>query len=121
MVKYAADKKTVLAERTVTYRWMEANLPVYGDGNTHYYHQGPVFEGAWQQVYPDKQYNPWDPEEKVNIQSRDYGAVKGTNIKDLCDLVGGMSPGDKVRIKAVDGFSRWFTYESVYHPPGRGH
>ncbi|MGI9952712.1 hypothetical protein V3F56_10165 [Moorellaceae bacterium AZ2] len=119
MVKYASDKKTVLAARTVSYQWMEANLPVHGDGKTHYYHQGPVFEQAWRQIYPDKQYDPWDPEEKVNIKSRDYGAVKGTNVKDLCDLVGGMSPGDELRIKAIDGFARWFAYENVYQPPAR--
>jgi hypothetical protein len=43
---------------------MEANLPVQGDGATHYYHQGPVFEG-------DK----WDPEETANL--KDKGAVMG--------------------------------------------
>ena len=51
VVKYAADGTTVLNETTVTYQWMEANLPVQGDGKTHYYHQGPVFvddkEGQW--------------------------------------------------------------------------
>ena len=30
-------------ETTKTYQWLEANLPVLGDGTTHYYHQGPVF------------------------------------------------------------------------------
>ncbi|MDG6257091.1 MAG: argininosuccinate synthase, partial [Methanomicrobiaceae archaeon] len=37
VVKYANDGTTVLAETTVDYTWMEANLPVYGDGVTHYY------------------------------------------------------------------------------------
>ncbi|MDD1705738.1 MAG: hypothetical protein LUQ12_01720, partial [Methanoregulaceae archaeon] len=41
--KVSFDEKTVLAEREVDFRWMESNLPVYGDGVTHYYHQGPVF------------------------------------------------------------------------------
>ena len=45
IAKVAADGSTVIAERTVSYEWMEENLPVYGDGATHYYHQGPVFEG----------------------------------------------------------------------------
>jgi len=42
LVKYAEDG-SVMNETTVTYEWMEANLPVHGDGITHYYHQGPVF------------------------------------------------------------------------------
>ncbi|HON41032.1 MAG TPA: argininosuccinate synthase, partial [Methanoculleus sp.] len=45
IVKIGADGVTVLNETTVDYRWMEENLPVLGDGVTHYYHQGPVFEG----------------------------------------------------------------------------
>ncbi len=44
IVRYAADGATVLQETTVDYRWMEENLPVLGDGETHYYHQGPVFD-----------------------------------------------------------------------------
>ena len=36
LVKYAADGTTVLNERTMTYGWMKANLPVYGDGVTHW-------------------------------------------------------------------------------------
>ena len=43
LVLYADDGFTVLNETTVDYRWMEANLPVRGDGTTHYYLQGPVF------------------------------------------------------------------------------
>jgi hypothetical protein len=53
---------------------MRDNLTVYGDGTTHYYFQGPTFD-------PD---NLWDPDEMVNIDSRDYGACKGTDVKDLC-------------------------------------
>jgi hypothetical protein len=47
------------------------------------------------------------------------GAVKGTNLKDLCNIVGGMSPGDTVKIKATDGFTKTFAYENVYTPPTR--
>ncbi|GFN23741.1 hypothetical protein [Thermanaeromonas sp. C210] len=104
IVKYAADGKTVVAEEEVDYRWMEENLQVYGDGITHYYHQGPTFDEG----------NLWDPAEEVNL--KDQGAVKGTNIKDLCDLVGGMVPGETVRIRATDGFSKDFPYENVYNP-----
>ena len=87
IIKYAADGTTVLSQTTVTYQWMEANLPVLGDGTTHYYHQGPVFIDD-----PDEateQALRWNPAEDTNVDTKDMGAVKGTNIKDLCDLVGG--------------------------------
>ncbi|MCX5999746.1 MAG: hypothetical protein NTU41_09215, partial [Chloroflexi bacterium] len=58
----------------------------------------------------------WDPGETVNVDSRDLGAAKGTDVKDLCSLVGGASAGDTIKIKAVDGFSKWFDYDSVYSP-----
>ena len=103
IVKYAADGTTILAETTVSYQWMEENLPVYGDGVTHYYHHGPVFEG-----------DMWDPSETQNL--KDKGAVMGTNTRDLCDLVGGMSPGDEVSFVAVDGWHTEFAYENVYEP-----
>lgn len=105
VIKYAEDG-TIVNETTVTYRWLETNLPVYGDGVTHYYHQGPVFEG-------DK----WDPNETTNFKDR--GAVKGTNIKDLCELVGGMSPEDEVMIHAPDGYHVEFGYANVYEPQPR--
>jgi hypothetical protein len=103
IVKYQSDKKTVQAEKTVDYQWMEANLPVHGDGMTHYYHQGPVFDG-----------DAWDPAETVNL--KDKGAVKGTDIKDLCDLVGGMEPGSELIIHAVDGFGITIAYANIYTP-----
>jgi len=110
LIKYAVDE-SILNETTVNYTWMEANLPVYGDGSTHYYHQGPTFDET------DK----WNPSEDVavSIESRDYGAVQGTDLKDLCDLVGGMSPGNEMKIKASDGFNKRFNYTNVYEPQPR--
>jgi len=105
IVKYAPDGTTILYETTVTTEWMENNLPVHGDGTTHYYHQGPVF---------DENADPWDPTETINL--KDKGALKGTDVKDLCDLVGGMSSGDEIKIKAFDGFYKSFAYEDVYTP-----
>ncbi|MDD1714144.1 MAG: argininosuccinate synthase, partial [Methanoregulaceae archaeon] len=67
VVRYANDNVTILEETTVDYTWMEANLPVLGDGVTHYYHQGPTFN--------DTDY--WDDAEWQNIASRDMGPVKG--------------------------------------------
>jgi hypothetical protein len=106
VASYAGDGKTVLAEKVVDYRWLEANLPVCGDGVTHYYHQGPVFEG-----------DMWDPDETTNL--KDKGAVRGTDIKELCDMVGGMAPGDEVVVCAADGYQVRFGYENVYQPLDR--
>ena len=105
VVKYGVNG-TIIDEKTLSYQWMEKNLPIYGDGITHYYHQGPVFEG-------DK----WDPNETANFKDR--GAVKGTDIKDICDLVGGMNPGDEVMIHSPDGYHVEFEYENVYKPENR--
>ena len=106
--KIAADGITIINEKTVDYRWLEANLPVQGDGRTHYYHQGPVFEG-----------DPWNPEEDTNVLEKDMGAVKGTDLKDICELVGGMGKEDTVRVRAVDGMSKIFPYRNVYEPESR--
>ncbi|MDG6257085.1 MAG: argininosuccinate synthase [Methanomicrobiaceae archaeon] len=120
VVKYASDASTILAETTVDVAWMEANLPVLGDGATHYYFQGPVFEDAWDDLHPGEPYDPWNPDEDVNcVPNKDLGAVKGTNVADLCTLVGGMDEGDIVVIRSEDGFSKRFPYENVYDPDPR--
>lgn len=111
ITKLANDGDTVIAEKSVDYEWMEENLPVMGDGNTHYYHQGPVFVDD-----PDEETQAelrWNPEEDTNVD-KDMGAVMGTNLTDLCDLVGGMSSGDTIKIRASDGFSKEFAYDNVY-------
>ena len=109
IVKYANDGTTILNETTKTYQWLEANLPVLGDGTTHYYSQGPTFNDT----------NLWDDAESLNIDTRDWGAVKGTDLKDICNLVGGMSAGETVKIKASDGFSKTFPYAYIYTPNSR--
>jgi len=107
IVKYGEDGVTVVAEKAVSYQWMEDNLPIRGDGTTHYYLQGPSFD-------PD---NLWDPNETVNL--KDKGAVMGTSIKDLCDLVGGMDSGDEVMLLAVDNWTIKFKYANVSQPQER--
>jgi hypothetical protein len=102
---------TVIADKTVDYTWMEQNLPVQGDGATHYYHQGPVFV--------DDPEARWNPAEDKNVQEKDMGALKGSRLSDLCDLVGGMAPGDTVKVTAIDGFSKTFAYRNVYDPSPR--
>jgi len=109
IVKYATDGTTVLNETTVDYRWMEANLTVQGDGKTHYYHQGPVFT--------DLKEDQWDSKETTNF--KDMGAVKGTAVRNLCDLLGGMAPGDEVMVKSGDGYHVEFPYTNIYKPDPR--
>ncbi|WP_342678473.1 NosD domain-containing protein [Methanofollis sp. UBA420] len=108
VVKLAADGTTVLDERTVDYRWMEANLPIQGDGVTHYYMQGPTFNES----------NLWDPDEidTESIKGSDYHAMRGTDMQDLCDLVGGMGPDDIVWIHPSDSFSpAHYPYRNIYY------
>ena len=109
VVKFASDGTTVINETTVTYQWMEANLPVQGDGKTHYYHQGPVFV--------DDKEGQWDANETTNF--KDMGAVKGTAVRDLCDVLGGMASGDEVMLKSGDGYHVEFPYANIYKPEPR--
>jgi hypothetical protein len=109
LIRFGADGSSVLAERTVDYRWLESNLPVLGDGVTHYYHQGPVFV--------DSKTGQWDPNETTNFKDR--GSVKGTDLKDLCNLIGGMDAGDAVMVHAADGYHVEFGYPNVYTPASR--
>jgi hypothetical protein len=109
VVKYAADGTTVINETTVDFHWMEANLPVWGDGKTHYYHQGPVFV--------DTKEGQWDVNETSNF--KDMGAVKGTAVRDLADLLGGMTHGDELMVKSGDGYHVEFPYGNIYNPDPR--
>jgi uncharacterized repeat protein (TIGR02543 family) len=106
VTKYDTDG-SVLDSITLSYSEMEAYFEIQGDGITHQYLQGPTFD-------PD---NLWDPDETVNI--KDWGANKGTDLKDLCDVVGGMSEGDTVEVKANDGLYRTYDYQNIYDPDPR--
>ena len=117
VVKYANDRSTILAEQTLTYQQMRDTLPVMGDGVTHYFHQGPVFVDDADPVREEAL--RWNPGEDTNVQEKDMGAVKGTDVRDLCDLVGGMSDGDTLVLKASDGMTREFAYKNVYNPSSR--
>jgi len=110
IVKYAADGVTVENQTTIDIATMEATLPVQGNGTTHYYTQGPTFD-------PD---NLWDPDESSPGDSlKDKGALKGTDLKDLCNLVGGADHGDTIEIRATDGYGGTFDYENIYTPVPR--
>ncbi len=105
--KYSADGLTLLDDQTISYQWMRDNLPHHGNGTLHYYHQGPTFN----------QTDKWNPNETVNL--KDKGAVIGTAIKDLCDLVGGMVDGYEVMMHAVDNWTIKFRYANIYEPQDR--
>jgi hypothetical protein len=109
IVELADNGTRIVNETTITRQWMESHLPVYGDGMTHYYHQGPVFA--------ESKEDQWDPDETTNF--KDMGAVKGTAVKDLCEQVGGMDPGDDVMVKADDGYHVEFPYANIYTPEPR--
>ena len=99
----------VIDQETMSYTQMESSLPVYGDTSTHRYFQGPTFD--------DSDFDAmWDPDEMINIDSRDYGRAMGTDVKDLCELAGGAQPGDVILIRASDNFSKSFDYEDIYDP-----
>jgi len=103
ITKYAPDGITVLEQVTKSLADLQA-MPIQGDGTTHYFSQGPTFD-------PN---NLWDPGETVNL--KDKGAVRGTDIKDLCNLVGGAAEGDSILVKAADGYNDRFEYANVYNP-----
>jgi hypothetical protein len=119
ITKLANDNATVLDQVTVSLAQMMVGstaLPIYGDGVTHYYLQGPTFDlnNMWDSgIAPEPA-----PGETVNVDSRDYGAAKGNDVKDLIEMLSGpgASPGDIIQIKAVDGFYKYFDYQDVYTP-----
>jgi DMSO/TMAO reductase YedYZ molybdopterin-dependent catalytic subunit len=107
IVKYAEDGVTVLAEKTVDYRWMEENLDVIGDGKTVY-----KFEGITNN--PD---DIWDAAETYPGGFKIANAVKGTRIRDLAELVGGMGAGTEIVLVAKDGYETRLPYSSIYTDP----
>jgi len=106
VIRYASDGKTIVNETTKTCEWMEANLKVYGapDGIRLRF-QGPTF-------------NPndlWNPAEDINPGKVDE-VVKGTAIRDLCNLVGGVPEGGEIDLIASDGYKATINYTNVYTP-----
>ncbi|HOV66841.1 MAG TPA: hypothetical protein PLI31_00595 [Methanoregulaceae archaeon] len=108
LVRYGWDNTTVAESTTVNVSWMKANLPVMGDEVTHYHFQGPTFIPT----------DLWNPAEDVNLDKINE-TVKGTALRDLCEVVGGMHPGDEVQVRAADGFKKRLNYTNVYTPPSR--
>jgi len=119
VTKLAADGLTIINERTVSYQWMRDNLPVLGDGIAHYYLQGPVFLDDPVNETHEQELRLNSDEDTNCYPDKDFGALRGTDIKDLCDLVGGMSPGEEVKVQSSDGWNRKFAYVNVYLPTTR--
>ena len=106
IVKYADDGVTELSNVTVTWEWMADNLPVYGDGVTEY-----KFEGL---CWPPN--DPWDMAETYPGGFKVSEAMKGTSIRELCDIAGGMDPGTEIKFVATDGWTSKLSYDVIYQP-----
>jgi PKD repeat protein len=130
---------------TKTYQEMEAEFPVMGNGNDYYYYQGPIFEGEWEAnygiTYPEYRTDwggtppaweaseeRWDrfwngaeniQNEEVNWQTKNLGKLKGTDVKNLVNLVGGVPEGRTARVIAVDNANQEIPYAAIYEPDPR--
>jgi DMSO/TMAO reductase YedYZ molybdopterin-dependent catalytic subunit len=107
IVKYGEDGVTVIAEETVDYLWMEENLDVIGDGETVYRYEGITNN-------PD---DIWGDTETYPGGYKIANAVKGTRVRDLVELVGGMGAGTEIVLVAVDGWETRLPYSSIYTDP----
>ncbi|RPI39512.1 MAG: hypothetical protein EHM53_05475 [Methanoregulaceae archaeon] len=108
IVKYDSDGITILKEVTIDYHFMEDNLEVIGDGTTHYKYQGLTLDPL----------DLWDPTETKGMNPPKVdNAIKGTKIRDLVDLVGGMGTGTDVIFIASDGYETKLGYSNIYTNP----
>ncbi|MFA5416704.1 MAG: hypothetical protein WC295_14530, partial [Methanoregula sp.] len=107
VIKYASDQTTILSEVTVNATWMEQNLAVIGDGTTVYKFEAITGNPA----------DVWDADETYPGGYKISNAVKGTKIKDLVELVGGMGSGTDVKLLASDGYETTLPYNSIYTNP----
>ena len=86
---------------------MENNLPVIGDGTTVYKFEGLTLNSS----------NLWDQEETYPGGFKISNVVKGSRVRDLTELVGGMGSGTAVTFVASDGFETTLPYSSIYTNP----
>ncbi|KQC04692.1 MAG: hypothetical protein APR55_06265, partial [Methanolinea sp. SDB] len=108
IIKYDTDGVTILDETNVTVEWMEQNLDVIGDGVTVYKLQGITNDPT----------DLWDPDETLGLSPpKIQNAVKGTRVKDLCDLVGGMGTGTDIKFIASDEYETTLGYSNIYTNP----
>ena len=107
IVKLGTDGKTVINETNVDYKWMEENLQVIGDGVKVYKYEGIT----------NNPEDVWDSNQTFPGGFKIEAAVKGTLVKDLVNLVGGMDPGTVATLVASDGYETKLAYPSIYPNP----
>ncbi|WP_292519863.1 hypothetical protein [Methanoculleus sp.] len=111
VVKYASDGVTIENETTITYQqMMESFTVIGGDNGVRLRFQGPTLISN----------DLWNPAEDISIDPAKVDeVVRGTAIKDLCDLVGGVPEGGEVKLVAPDGFKATINYTNIYAPHER--
>jgi len=110
ILRRESDGGRIQNASTVTCSWMEEHLPVYGDTEAPYRFQGPTFDTG----------DLWNPAENMNLAKVEE-VVRGTALRDLCNLDGGMQEGDELRMTATDGYVVELMYENIYaHNPAQG-
>lgn len=107
IVVFGDDGKTIINETTVNYRMMEESFPVIGDGETEYKYESITNN-------PD---DIWGADQNFAGGFKIKSVVKGTLVRDLVDLVGGMEPGTSIKLIASDGYETKLGYSSVYPNP----
>ncbi len=115
--KYDTDGNIVSSEEVLwSTIWADpTTYPVIGDGVTTYSFQGIVYEEDGEKI---GQCLGWDLEEKyLTCNYKVSNAVKGTAVKDLTDIVGGMNTTDEIKfICSLDGWTTTLNYSNIYTP-----
>ena len=104
VVKYAADRITIVNETWIDYTGMMAQFDIIGDGSTLYKYQGVTMD-------PE---DIWGQFDETKGGFKISNAVKGTRLLDLVGLVGGMGDGTDVVLVASDGYQTTLPYTSVF-------
>ncbi|MDD2666912.1 MAG: hypothetical protein PHQ37_08035, partial [Methanocellales archaeon] len=104
IIKYGVDGVTIMNETNVSYLWMKQNLDVYGDGETYYKFEAVDFTEG----------DHWDQEETYPGGFKISDAIKGTSLRDICELVGGMGEGTDIKLVATDGYETTLGYDNIY-------
>ena len=107
IVKYGADRVTEVAIVSVDYTDLIGQFDVYGDGETLYKFEGLCFPPA----------DPWDEAETYPGGFKISEPMKGTSIKDICSLAGGMNEGTEITFIAKDGWTSKLSYDVIYNDP----
>jgi len=107
IIAYDTDGKTILNETTVDYTWMEENFPIIGDGTETFRYEGIT----------NTPEDVWDEELTFPGGFKIDAPVKGTLIRDLVGLVGGMESGTVLNLVASDGYETKLAYSTIYPNP----